>query len=209
MSLGLRSDSSEGTNFFDFLSADKGFPFCSERNTVMIIVTKLKNAYMLANAIRINLMPLKLNDAAPIFESVADDGTKFSLSELIGKTNIILYFYPKDFTMGCTKEACAFRDNWEKVLSLGATVVGISSDNPQTHADFKKEHKIPFTLVSDEDKSIRKLYDAKGAFLPQRVTFVIDKSGKIRNVFNSQLNVTKHVEEALKTLGEISGEVKT
>ena len=148
------------------------------------------------SAIRIDPMPLKVNDTAPVFESVSDDGAKFSLSELIGKTNIVLYFYPKDFTMGCTKEACAFRDNWDKVLSLGATIVGISSDNTQTHADFKKEHKIPFTLVSDEDKSIRKLYNAKGALLPQRVTFVIDKSGKIRSVFNSQLNVSKHVEEA-------------
>ncbi|MGA2875277.1 MAG: peroxiredoxin [Nitrososphaerales archaeon] len=154
-------------------------------------------------------MALKVNDAAPVFESVSDDGAKFSLSELIGKTNIVLYFYPKDFTMGCTKEACSFRDNWDKVLSLGATIVGISSDNPQTHAGFKKEHKLPFTLVSDEDKFIRKLYDVNGAILPQRVTFVIDKSGKIRNVFNSQLNTTKHVEEALKTLGEISGEGKT
>jgi thioredoxin-dependent peroxiredoxin len=154
-------------------------------------------------------MQLKVNDSAPVFESVADDGAKFSLTNLIGKTNIVLYFYPKDFTMGCTKEACSFRDNWEKVLSLGATVVGISSDNQETHANFKKEHKIPFTLVSDQDKSIRKMYGATGTFLPQRITFVIDKSGKIRNVFNSQLNISKHVDEALKTLREISSEVNT
>jgi thioredoxin-dependent peroxiredoxin len=150
---------------------------------------------------------LKVNDIAPLFESVSDDGTKFSLSDLIGKTNVVLYFYPKDFTMGCTKEACAFRDNWEKVASLGATVVGVSSDNQKTHYNFKDEHKLQFTLVSDEDKSIRKLYDAVGTFLPQRVTFVIDKSGKIRNIFNSQINATKHVEEALRTLQEISSEV--
>ena len=148
-----------------------------------------------------------IGEPAPNFEAVADDGSKFSLSELIGKTNIVLYFYPKDFTMGCTKEACSFRDQWEKVLSLKATVVGISSDSPETHANFKKEHKLPFTLVSDEDKSVRKLYGATGTFLPQRVTFVIDKSGKIRNAFNSQLNISKHVEEALKTLGSISNEV--
>ena len=154
-------------------------------------------------------MTLKVNDSAPVFESVSDDGSKFSLSELIGKTNIVLYFYPKDFTTGCTKEACTFRDNWDKVLALGATVVGISSDDTQTHADFKKKHDLPFTLVSDETKSIRKLYGATGTFLPQRVTFVVDKSGKIRNIFNSQLNITRHVEEALKTLGEMSGEAKS
>ena len=109
--------------------------------------------------------------------------------------------------MGCTKEACSFRDQWEKVLSLKATVVGISSDSQETHANFKKEHRLPFTLVSDQDKSISKLYGATGTFLPQRVTFVIDKSGKIKNIFNSQLNISKHVEEALKTLGDISKEV--
>ncbi|MHB1867919.1 MAG: peroxiredoxin [Nitrososphaerales archaeon] len=150
---------------------------------------------------------MKIGEQAPNFEAVADDGSKFSLSELIGKTNIVLYFYPKDFTMGCTKEACSFRDQWERVLSLKATVVGISADSPETHANFKKEHKLPFTLVSDEDKSVRKLYGATGTFLPQRVTFVIDKSGKIRNIFNSQLNISKHVEEALRTLGNISNEV--
>jgi len=150
---------------------------------------------------------LKIGEQAPNFETVADDGSKFSLSDLIGKTNIVLYFYPKDFTMGCTKEACSFRDQWEKVLSLKATVVGISSDSPETHANFKKEHKLPFTLVSDEDKSVRKLYGATGMFLPQRVTFVIDRSGKIKNIFNSQLNISKHVEEALRTLGNISNEV--
>ena len=150
---------------------------------------------------------MKIGEQAPNFKTVADDGSKFSLSDLIGKTNIVLYFYPKDFTMGCTKEACSFRDQWEKVLSLKTTVVGISSDSPETHTNFKKEHKLPFTLVSDEDKSVRKLYGATGMFLPQRVTFVIDKSGKIRNIFNSQLNISKHVEEALKTLGNISNEV--
>jgi thioredoxin-dependent peroxiredoxin len=151
---------------------------------------------------------LKIDDPAPIFESVADDGSKFSLSDLIGKTNIVLYFYPKDFTMGCTKEACSFRDQWEKVLSMNATVVGISSDGPETHANFKKEHRLPFTLVSDQDKSIRKLYGATGTFLPPRVTFVIDKTGKIKNIFNSQLNISKHVEEALRSLRDISNEVR-
>ena len=151
-------------------------------------------------------MPLKVNDPAPLFESVSDEGTKFSLSDVIGKTNVVLYFYPKDFTSGCTREACQFRDNWEKVIALGATVIVYTSDYPATHADFKKKHALPFILVSDESKSIRKMYGAAGMILPQRVTFVIDKSGKIRNVFNSQLNISKHIEEALRVLDEISGE---
>ncbi len=162
---------------------------------------------MFADSNTLHPMQLKVNDTAPVFESVADDGSKFSLTNLIGNKNIVLYFYPKDFTMGCTKEACSFRDNWDKVLSLGATVVGISSDNQETHANFKKEHNIPFSLVSDQNRSIRKLYGVTGTFIPQRVTFVIDKSWKIRNVFNSQFNISKHVDEALKTLREISSEV--
>jgi thioredoxin-dependent peroxiredoxin len=152
-------------------------------------------------------MRLKVNDIAPVFESVTETGEKFSLVDLLGKTNVVLYFYPKDFTMGCTKEACAFRDNWEKVISLGATIIGISSDSPETHSRFKKEHSLQFTLLSDQNKDIRKLYGIDGKFIPPRTTFVIDKQGKIRHIFNSQLNVTKHVGEALSTLDSISKEV--
>lgn len=151
-------------------------------------------------------MQLKVDDTAPTFDSVTESGEKFSLAALIGKTNVVLYFYPKDFTAGCTKEACTFRDNWDKVTSLGATVVGISSDSPETHARFKKEKALPFTLVSDQDKQIRKLYGVDGHFIPPRTTFIIDKHGKIRNVFNSQTNISKHIEESLRTLDSISKE---
>jgi thioredoxin-dependent peroxiredoxin len=129
----------------------------------------------------------------------------FSLGDLIGKANVVLYFYPKDFTLGCTKEACAFRDSWDKVQGLGATIVGVSSDDQSTHARFKKEHSLQFKLVSDEKREIRKLYGVDGRFVPPRSTFVIDKNGFIRNVFSSQLNISKHVEEALRTLDTIEG----
>jgi peroxiredoxin Q/BCP len=143
----------------------------------------------------------------PVFESSTETGEKFALVDMLGKTNIVLYFYPKDFTMGCTKEACAFRDNWNKVISLGATIIGVSSDSPETHSKFKKEHSLQFTLLSDENKAIRKVYGIDSKFIPPRTTFIIDKRGKIRHIFNSQLNVTKHVEEALRTLDSISKEV--
>jgi thioredoxin-dependent peroxiredoxin len=151
-------------------------------------------------------MQLKDGDSAPLFESVTESGEKFSLADLIGKSNIVLYFYPKDFTSGCTKEACTFRDNWDKVTSLGAKIVGISSDSPETHSRFKKEHGLQFTLVSDQDKRIRKLYGVDGMFIPPRVTFVVDKHGKIRSIFNSQVNIAKHVEQSLQTLDGISKE---
>jgi len=156
---------------------------------------------------RENVVMLKVGDTAPLFESVKDSGEKFALTDLIGKSNVVLYFYPKDFTAGCTKEACTFRDNWDRVNSLGATVIGISSDSPDTHSKFKKEHSLQFTLVSDQDKRIRKLYGVESRFIPPRTTFVIDKQGKIRSVFNSQVNVTKHVEESLRALEDISKEV--
>jgi thioredoxin-dependent peroxiredoxin len=149
-------------------------------------------------------MELKVNESAPVFEAVTETGEKFSLAEWIGRTNIVLFFYPKDFTAGCTKEACTFRDSWEKVTSLGGTVIGVSSDSPSTHSRFKKEHGLQFTLVSDEDKRIRKLYGVDGRFIPPRVTFVIDKQGKIRDIFNSQVNITKHIQEALETLDGLS-----
>lgn len=152
-------------------------------------------------------MQLAVQDKAPLFESITDTGERFSLSDLIGKTNIVLYFYPKDFTTGCTKEACTFRDNWNKVLSLGATIVGVSSDSPETHARFKKEYSLPFVLASDHDHAIRKLYGVDGRFIPPRTTFVIDKRGVVRDIYSSQLNISKHVEEALSTLDKISGEV--
>ena len=149
-------------------------------------------------------MKLNVGDQAPVFEGVADDGSKFALADVVGKSNIVLYFYPKDFTAGCTKEACSFRDIWDRAASFGATVVGVSSDSQETHARFKREHNLQFTLVSDSSKSIRKLYGATGALIPPRVTFIIDTSGKIRNIFNSQINISKHIEESLNTLEEIS-----
>lgn len=148
-------------------------------------------------------MQINVGDRAPLFESAADDGSKFSLADFIGKTNIVLYFYPKDFTMGCTKEACSFRDNWEHIESLGAKIVGVSSDSVETHSKFKKEHSLQFTLVSDQNKAIRKLYGVDSRFMPPRATFVIDKQGIVRSVFNSQLNVTKHTQEALAALENI------
>lgn len=152
------------------------------------------------------IMELKVGDSAPVFESTTESGEKFSLADSLGESNLVLYFYPKDFTSGCTKEACTFRDNWDKVNAMGAKVVGVSSDSPDTHARFKKEHNLQFTLVSDQDKRIRKLYGVDGKFIPPRVTFVIDRQGKIRNVFNSQINITKHVEESLQSLDAISKE---
>jgi thioredoxin-dependent peroxiredoxin len=148
-------------------------------------------------------MQLKVGDKAPLFEGMTDNETKFSLGNLIGKSNIILYFYPKDMTSGCTAEACGFRDNWDRIISLGATVIGVSSQGAESHREFKGKNNLPFPLLSDPKNEIRKLYGATGFLIPPRVTFVIDKAGLIRYILNSQLNVTKHVKDALENLEKI------
>jgi peroxiredoxin Q/BCP len=156
-------------------------------------------------------LALKEGEMAPLFEGISDSGEKFSLANLIGKTNVVLYFYPKDETYGCTKEACAFRNEWSKLATLGATVVGVSSDSAESHRSFKEHHSLPFILVSDENQEIRKKYGvAKGKFIPfpPRVTFVIERDGRIAKVFNSQIDFDRHVEEALSSLQKIGAKGK-
>ena len=148
-------------------------------------------------------MTLKLGAKAPVFSAPADDGSTVDLSKLLERGNVVLYFYPKDETQGCTAEACSFRDRWEEIRSEDATVVGVSSDSVGAHLSFKKHHDLPFTLVSDRDKKIREAYGVKGRLLPPRVTFVIDRAGIIRHVYDSQMAPTRHVREALQALQAI------
>ena len=145
-------------------------------------------------------MTLKAGDRAPEFRARADDGSWLELSAELKKGAVVLYFYPKDETMGCTAEACAFRDNWGQIRSEGAEVIGVSSDDVESHVAFKMHHEIPFTLVSDPDKKIRSSYDVRGRLLPPRVTFVIDQDGVVRHVYDSQLAPTSHVREAMSAL---------
>lgn len=151
---------------------------------------------------------LKVGDKAPIFDAVSDNGERISLADFIGKHNIVLYFYPKDDTPGCTREACSFRDNWNILKDYDVVVIGVSSDDINSHKKFKEKYNLPFILVSDPDKKIRELYDAKGFILPSRITFVIDKNGIIRHIYNSQFNPANHVNEALKALKLIEKEGK-
>ena len=143
---------------------------------------------------------LKVGDTAPDFEGVTDENKKVSLKELISGKNLVLYFYPKDETPGCTAEACSFRDEWDELMKLDTTVVGVSSDSVESHRKFKENRKLPFTLISDRDRKIRKLYDATGMLLPPRITYVISKEGKIIHVYNSQMNAKNHVNEAMEAL---------
>jgi len=149
---------------------------------------------------------VRIGDKAPLFEAISDDGDKIVLSDFIGKHNIVLYFYPKDDTPGCTREACAFRDNWDLLKDYDVVVIGVSSDSVESHKRFKEKYKLPFILISDPDGKIRELYGAKGFILPGRVTFVIDKNGIVRHIYKSQFNPANHVNEALKALEKIEKE---
>jgi peroxiredoxin Q/BCP len=141
---------------------------------------------------------------APDFEGPTGDGTKLGLKNFVGKKNVVLYFYPKDDTPGCTKEACSFRDNLQSVRKMGAEVIGVSLDSVESHKKFATKYKLPFPLISDKEKRIANAYGVlkdTGASA-SRVTFIIDKAGKIAKVF-PKVDVTKHTEEvvaALKTL---------
>jgi peroxiredoxin Q/BCP len=150
------------------------------------------------------MMTLKVGEKAPPFSAQADDGTRFDLSDALKQSNVVLYFYPKDETMGCTAEACSFRDRWSEVLAEKGAVIGVSSDSTESHASFKKHHDLPFKLLSDSDKRIRDAYGVRGRLIPPRVTFVIDQSGVIRHVYDSNLAPTHHVREALAALRRIN-----
>eukprot|EP01018_Ginkgo_biloba_P000312 Gb_08328 [translate_table: standard] len=125
-----------------------------------------------------------------------------SLSKFKGKP-VVLYFYPADESPGCTKEACAFRDSYEKFKKSGAEVIGVSADSPQSHKDFANKYRLPFTLLSDEGNKVRKEWGIPGDLLgslPGRQTYVIDKNGVVQLVYNNQFQPEKHIEETLNLL---------
>ena len=151
---------------------------------------------------------LDVGDPAPEFTLPSQTGEAVNLKEILGKREIVLYFYPKDNTPGCTTEAKAFRDSYEIFKEMGAEVIGVSSDSVGSHRDFASKCALPFILLSDAGGKVRKLYGVPSAFglLPGRVTYIIDVKGVVRHVFNSQMNPEKHNEEALKVLRSIRDE---
>jgi thioredoxin-dependent peroxiredoxin len=150
---------------------------------------------------------LKVGTIAPVFALRDQDGREVDIGTVIGRKAVVVYFYPKDFTSGCTMEAHEFREMHEEFLKNGAEVIGISSDSVETHKKFAEEHQLPFILLSDPDDRVRDMYGAWSAgHTPGRVTYLIDKQGTIRMVFSSQIQPRKHISEALRVLREISEE---
>jgi len=146
---------------------------------------------------------LKPGDKAPAFSLKDQEGNPVSLSDYLGKKHLVLYFYPKDETPGCTAEACGFRDQYEDFVAAGAEVIGVSADSESSHARFANRRKLPFRLLSDPGRTVTKAYGVGGALmglLPGRETFVIDKEGVVQHRFSSQFQIGKHIDDALVVL---------
>lgn len=145
---------------------------------------------------------LQVGDRTPDFTLSSATGQNVSLSDFLGKKSVVIYFYPKDDTPGCTAESCAFRDNYDVFTNAGAEVIGISGDSVASHQQFASKYQLPFILLSDSQNQVRKLFDVPATLfvLPGRVTYVIDKEGIVRHIFNSMLDFKAHVDEAIKTI---------
>jgi peroxiredoxin Q/BCP len=180
---------------------------CTVHLISFIALTKgiiaLENHYL-----SVNSLVVKVGDKAPDFTLLSQMGDNVTLSEYFGKKNIVLYFYPKDETVGCTKEACSFRDSYEELTNLGAEVLGVSGQSVESHKSFASHYGLPFILLSDEGNKVRELYGVPSTMgiLPGRVTYIIDKKGIVRHIFNSQTQAERHVEEAKKALKQIEEE---
>jgi len=146
-------------------------------------------------------MALQVGDKIPFFSSIDNKGNSFGIIDYIGKP-LVIYFYPKDDTPGCTIQACAFRDQYEDFKALGAEVIGISSDSLQSHQKFASRYKLPFILLSDYDKKIRIQFGVPNDFLgllPGRATYVIDKNGVVQLIFDNT-SAKIHIQKALEIL---------
>ena len=150
-------------------------------------------------------MSLKIGDKLPSFSAKDSNGNVFNSQDYIGKQPLVIYFYPKDDTPGCTAQACSFRDNYQEFKDLGAEVIGISSDTVTSHLKFKSKFNLPFILLSDNDKKLRKLFGVQNSLfiIPGRETFVIDKQGLVIMVFNS-MSSEIHITKALKVLKKLT-----
>ena len=144
------------------------------------------------------MMSVRAGDIAPDFTLEAHTGQPVSLAEFRNRKVVVLYFYPKDESAVCTKEACSFRDAYEDFVQAGAVVIGVSSDSLESHKAFASGNRLPFVLLADTDGSLRRSYGVQSTLkiVPGRVTYVIDKKGVVRHIFRAQFSAARHVTEA-------------
>jgi thioredoxin-dependent peroxiredoxin len=147
------------------------------------------------------MTPVQIGDSVPSFSLKDQNGNLFEISSLIGKKKLVIFFYPQDGSLNCTKEACYFRDLSDVFEEADAVVVGISGQSVESHKIFAEQNKLNYTILSDTGNEVRKLFGVPGklfGLVPGRVTYIADKSGKVVYIFESQTDVMRHVDEALK-----------
>lgn len=148
-------------------------------------------------------MALKVGDKASDFNLLNEEGKEVTLKELLNKDALVVFFYPKDYTPGCTKEVCTFRDNYEAFNDLNVELVGISADSTSSHKSFKEKHDLPFQLLSDKGNKLRKQWGVSGSLLgllPGRVTYLINSEGEVELIIENQFNPGAHINDTLAQL---------
>ena len=152
-------------------------------------------------------MSISIGDTCPSFSLQNQDGVTININDFIGTKNVIIYFYPKDNTAGCTKEACSFRDAMQDLNNLDCEVVGISADNVASHKAFANQFRLTFNLLSDVGNSVRKSFKVPAnlfGLIPGRVTYIVNKEGKVIHIINSQMNPDKHIKETIEIISTLS-----
>jgi peroxiredoxin Q/BCP len=173
------------------------------RNIFFIIIALALIILMLSFLSTKDQTALETGDTIPSFTLKDQNGNIFDIDRYRGKQPLVIYFYPKDDTPGCRKEACSFRDEFEVFTGLNVKVIGISSDDVASHKKFAEKYQLPFTLLADTDKKVRKLFGVPDSFLgliPGRVTYIVNKHGIIVHIFNNMTNAEKHITESLKAI---------
>lgn len=152
-------------------------------------------------------MEIKKGDIIPDIILPDQNGNLFNIKRETAGKNIVLFFYPKDDSPGCTKEACSFRDQYEDFVDANAVVIGISGQSVKSHKAFAEKYHLSYTLLSDKENKIRKKFGVPTNFfglLPGRVTYIIDKKGKVIDIFNSQTQVNEHVQHAIEIINQLN-----
>ena len=147
------------------------------------------------------MKPIKIGDYIPDFSLKDQDGNLLKISNYLGKKKLVIFFYPQDGSLNCTKEACYFRDLADVFDEADAIVIGISSQSVESHKEFAEKNRLKYTLLSDSGNNVRKLFGVPGrvfGLVPGRVTYVADRSGKVVYIFDSQTETQRHADEALK-----------
>ena len=181
-----------------------------EGKRVIIWVAGIGAALLLVIVLQEQWGTLRVGSAAPDFAARINGGEIVRLADYVGRQNVVLFFYPKDFTTGCTSQACSFRDRFEELRGLNAALFGVSGDGEESHRRFAATYRLPFSLISDSDRSLARTYGVLrlGGLIPipKRVTYVIDKKGIIQLAAHDELSMERHVKDVVAVLRRLQEE---